>query len=320
MSTSKRLAKAFEALHSMYAENVASRMKSLEGVDQKVDPSQPYIVRLDGVSFSTFTNGLVKPFDWRLKEALVKTTEDLMMKFVPVTGFHISDEISLVFPASSPPPTTDTTEPKFSSKATRTEPTHMYTGRVQKIASVTASYAAARLNFHLLSYDWDDLHPLVQERIKRCEAHFDGRVIPVPSMHEAMECLFWRSNLDGFRNAVSSIAQANYLPKELHKKSLRDMVSMLAQKGITFDDNDGTVQDKYLFGTFVKKEEYRVQGFVDPRTGEFKDEEIVRRRLRRGSFNFAEFEESVRTEFVQSKYWEESLGFPRKDPVEGGKK
>ncbi|KAJ3216971.1 hypothetical protein HDU67_008700 [Dinochytrium kinnereticum] len=319
-----RLRAAFEALHSMYAENIGTKMKNLEeAVEAKVEPTQPFIVRLDGVSFSTFTNGFIKPFDSRLKDALVKTTEDLMMKFIPVTGFHHSDEISLVFPAA-----TDNqqgikdldhgSEDDLRRKKKKTllvEPKHIYSGRVQKLVSVTASYAAARFNYHLSQNDWSDLHPNVRDRIMRCEAYFDGRIVPLNSMREAMECLFWRSNLDGFRNSVASIAQSHFKPKELYKKSLRDIVAMLAEKGISME-NEGSTQDKYLFGTFVKREEYVVRGFVDPRTGEFKDEEVRRKRLRKGSFNFASFSEDVRVEYVGLRLWDDRAHLPRKDAVQ----
>ncbi|KAJ3103886.1 hypothetical protein HDU96_009122 [Phlyctochytrium bullatum] len=306
-------------------------MKRLEEVvDPKVYPSQPFIIRLDGVSFSTFTDGLVKPFDWRLKDALVRTTEDLMSKFNPVTGFHHSDEISLVFPVAADPallnpssPNPDTISPASASSKppkkpkTRTapEPKHMYNGRVQKMASVTASYAAARLNYHLLTHDWSDLKPKTRDRIRGCEAYFDGRVVPLNDMKDAADCLFWRSNLDGFRNAISSIAQSRFHHRELHKKSLRDMVAMLKAQGCDFDREE-VFRDRYLFGTFIKKEQYTSVGFFDPRANAFRDDVIVtRKRWRTGSFNFAAFPEDVRVEFVASKFWEDRPDLPSKDPL-----
>ncbi|KAI8843623.1 tRNAHis guanylyltransferase-domain-containing protein, partial [Chytridium lagenaria] len=283
-------------MHSMYGE---SNEKLEEAVNPKVLATQPFIIRLDGVSFSTFTEGLTKPFDWRLKEALVKTTEDLMKKFVPVTGYHHSDEISLVFPAADDP-----------QRKLQVEPSHMYNGRVQKMVSVTASYAGARFNHHMRAFDWTDLKPRVRERVLGSEAYFDGRVVPLNDMKEAAECLFWRSNMDGFRNSLSAIGQSHFKPKEMHKKSLRDLLGMLEAKGIEVD-----VEDMYLFGTFVKKEEYVMSGFLDPRTGGWTEGEIKRKRLRRGAFNFAGINEERRTEFVGLKLWEDKEGFPPKDPL-----
>ncbi|KAJ3064650.1 hypothetical protein HK102_008138, partial [Quaeritorhiza haematococci] len=96
-------ATALEALQTMYAKDISDRLKDLEKqVDVSIAPTQPFVIRLDGVAFSTFTRGLKKPFDDRLTEALVNVTQDLVAKFNAVLGYHQSDEISLVFPAAMP--------------------------------------------------------------------------------------------------------------------------------------------------------------------------------------------------------------------------
>lgn len=55
-------------------------MKELEVQEQAVDASSPFIIRLDGVSFYTFTKGVTKPFDDRITRAMVKTAKDLLEK------------------------------------------------------------------------------------------------------------------------------------------------------------------------------------------------------------------------------------------------
>lgn len=46
------------------SETLASRMKDYEAVSEsKLDPSKPFMMRLDGHCFSKFTCGFTKPFD-----------------------------------------------------------------------------------------------------------------------------------------------------------------------------------------------------------------------------------------------------------------
>jgi len=49
---------------------LANQVKQLESVsDQRLDPSYPFIVRVDGVSFRNYTRGFNKPFDQRMTRA-----------------------------------------------------------------------------------------------------------------------------------------------------------------------------------------------------------------------------------------------------------
>jgi tRNA(His) guanylyltransferase len=50
-------------------------------------------------------------------------------------------------------------------------------------------------------------------------AFFDGRVVACTSPKHVTDCIYWRSNFDGFRNSVSHIAQHYFTQKELHAKS-----------------------------------------------------------------------------------------------------
>ncbi|KAI8612171.1 tRNAHis guanylyltransferase-domain-containing protein, partial [Chytriomyces sp. MP71] len=295
-----------------------------------------FVVRVDGVSFATFTGGLVKPFDRRLKHAMVAATIDLATKFQPVLAYHHSDEISLVFLAAQPPPT-DTygndavpsavAPQEHSASAVTKAPkrikpdadmkTHTYAGRVQKLASVVAAYASVRFNYHLSRHDWSDRDEKVRARMTGHEAYFDGRVVPVPDVTTAMDCIFWRSNFDGFRNSVSGIAQHHFKHTQLQNKNLPQLLDMLAGLNINVMDTYGP---KYLFGTWVKKESYFVKAKdLDLPPEALKrlapDSLVSRRRVRTGSFNWADYSAEERTKFLAAKFWPDDERAPPKDDL-----
>jgi tRNA(His) 5'-end guanylyltransferase len=125
-SSRKRARRAQDAL--------GQEMKSFEAAtcDAVVDMSRPCVVRLDGHCFHTFTRGFRRPYDLRIHAAMVATATDLLERFGAVTAYTESDEISLLFPPSTP--------------EVLTVP---FKGRVQKICSVTAGFASARFNQHM---------------------------------------------------------------------------------------------------------------------------------------------------------------------------
>ena len=115
-------------------ETLADLIKGLEAAtDTKLNPDLPYVVRLDGHGFSKFTRGFKRPVDERITYAMTMTAQDLLMEFNAVLAYTQSDEISLVFPAVD----------------RERKQTPLYSGRIQKIVSLAASFAATRFNFHL---------------------------------------------------------------------------------------------------------------------------------------------------------------------------
>jgi tRNA(His) guanylyltransferase len=95
--------------------------------------------------------------DARLTRCMVKTTIDLVEKFNAITGYHQSDEISIVFAAANSPEEiaakaeAEACEPAKKKQRNKKQlKNHPYNGRVQKLASVAASYASSRLNYHLM--------------------------------------------------------------------------------------------------------------------------------------------------------------------------
>jgi tRNA(His) guanylyltransferase len=143
---------------------------------------------------------------------MVKTTGDLVKKFCCSTGYTSSDEISLVFNAANFSNTDISSSVKNSSKPIDIHP---YNGRIQKLASVTAGFASARFNYHLNHPpdQWKDMPLQLQDRMADSMAYFDSRVVPCKTNTLIMETIFWRSNFDAFRNAISQISIANFSHK-----------------------------------------------------------------------------------------------------------
>ena len=272
------------------------------------------------MAFHTWTKGLSKPFDYRLAQVFILTTQDLLSQFNPILGYTQSDEISLVFPAAMP---FTSIEQRQEQDETQGQPVqkkpkiqqkqHIYGGRMYKLASVTSSYASTRFNYHLMKFNWDDLDLKVREKILGHEAFFDGRVIPMSSDSLISDCIYWRSNCDGLRNSISHIAQHYYKPKELHGLGVSKMLKMLAEnQGV---DVLRDFPPSLLFGTWIKKEQYEIKNAINPKTGQLVQDPVLRTRVVTGSFNWADYTPEQRTKFTMSKYWD-SKEFPPKFAVE----
>lgn len=128
----------------------------------------PFIVRLDGRAFHRLTHneGFEKPYDRRFSDAMTAVSEQLLSSsgLEPSFAYTFSDEISLFFPRAP------------------------FNGRVEKIDSVCASYAASAftLALHLTE-------PVA----------FDSRVIvadvPATIAYMAMrQREAWRNHINGY--------------------------------------------------------------------------------------------------------------------------
>lgn len=267
---------------SSEAANVGDHVKSLEARwDAKLPSSSSYVIRLDGHAFSKFTRHFRKPLDARITQSMVSTTVDLLNEFNAVCGFTQSDEITLVFPAAN----TSTGQP------------HIFSGRVQKLASLTSSFASIRFHHHLTRQEYTaeeaDLRAIVADR----PAYFDARVFATPSPQDAMLAVYWRHRYDCYRNGVSSLAQCHFSHRQLDKKGTSAKLKMLADKGVYLKDEPAAL----AYGTFVKREKCEVKGY-DPKSGE--ETVVSRTRAHFESFSW-EGTQDERTEFVFRKYWKE---------------
>jgi tRNA(His) 5'-end guanylyltransferase len=270
---------------------LADQIKQLEAItDHRLDPFHPFVVRIDGVSFRNYTRGFDKPFDQRMTRAFIRTSADLLQRFSPLTIYYESDEISLVFDAC---PILESTE-----KHPRE---HMYSGRVQKLVSVLASYTAAKFNKYINEEDWSNIeNNHVRERITSHSAYFDGRAFSVPNQFAAMASIYWRHRYDTLKNATMTYALSYYPQNAILGKSpheLRDL--MRAEKNWDMLDE---APKNIIYGTFLKKEFYDLET-IDRKT----QEPVVakRSRIRIGSFNMSKLlptnEEKI--QFIMSKYW-----------------
>lgn len=182
-------------------------------------PDTPWIVRMDGVAFHTFTKGISKPFDPDMTHCMQKTAMDMTEAYKPALTYVQSDEITMCFV-----PTSEV----------------IYGGKISKLCSTFAAKASVIFN----------------DAVRRHISHkcgmmpiFDARVFNVPSLDDMAENLLWRQE-DAVRNSVSMACHANFSDKELLHKTSGERREML--KSIGIDWNDYPTHSK--MGTFYRKE------------------------------------------------------------------
>lgn len=208
--------------------SLGDRMKLYEAsTESRIIPRLPVIVRLDGRSFSRFTKGMERPFDAKLRQAMIEVTKYLIEQSHAKIGYTQSDEITLVLYSEN-------------IKAGSI----FFDGRVQKLASNFASMASTKFLLEMQKH-----FPEKVDGAKTLPS-FDARVFPVPSMTEAANNLVWRCQ-DASKNSVSMVAQYHFSHKSLQGLSSEEMqYKLLTEKGVSW--NDFSSNEKQ--GTFVRKE------------------------------------------------------------------
>lgn len=215
---------------------LAKRMKDYEDVGKtRLMNKSPVCIRLDGVSFHTFTKGFDRPFDNVLNETMRLTMKNLCEEMSGcVFGYTQSDEITLIladyFKKESQP----------------------WFGNVKrKVESVSAAMATKffNLNFaHVIhdalkneignSKDEELLKRIMakyRKYLKKCGmAMFDSRAFNLP-IFEVTNNLIWRQD-DCVRNSIQSVGQANFSHSKLQNKNCNQIKEMLvAEKGIDWE-------------------------------------------------------------------------------------
>ncbi len=206
-------------------DSFGDRMKEQEGKesDRTLMKGIPIIARLDGINFHSFTKGLERPYDVRLSNLMVCTTEYLVKEFGANCGYTQSDEISLGWYI-------DNYEQE------------MYAGgRVLKLVSHLASKCSIWFN-EMLRFYIPDTHYWEKTPV------FDCRIFNVPNIVEASNQFLWREN-DCTRNSISMAAQSQFSHNELHNKSCTEMQEMLFKKGINWNN----YPNFFKRGTYVVK-------------------------------------------------------------------
>lgn len=294
---------------------LATTIKSLEKKAESIlIANQPWIVRLDGASFKTFTSSLQKPFDPALTSTFALTAAALLRKFNAVTAFTQSDEITLVFP-----PENDLKQ-------------MLYAGRISKITSIISSFATAAFNDYwynltnkavFIEKDKDkendscsltrlglaDDSGFIQfpdYLLKRVALHpcFDARAFTVPDKKTAIEALLWRHVYDCRRNAFNSIGTYKYGSSNMHGLSLKELTDKLDQ-----DKALDNVHVENIRGLFLKKILYETVG-VDPRDPAKTPIQVTRNRVEGRVLDWndaVDDEESMKEKIslVFNKFWNE---------------
>ena len=270
--------------------DLGKRMKQYESEslkEIKIEPYRPFIVRLDGRSFSKFTAGMRKPFDLNFTEAMMFTTEDLLTEFTAATGYTHSDEITIVFKEAI----SKEEHLKAEKKAT-----HIFDGRVLKLLTVMSGYCSVRFNYHLIKIiNKEPNLPLYSqsyiEEINKMKASFDARLVLVPEENpgELINHMIWRSLMDCERNAVSTYGRSHFSQKELDSKSKKEIIEMLKLKGINWE-NDVPFILKH--GVYLKKDNYEK---------EYNNEKVVRTKVTAKTFRIKYNDFFLR--ILSEKYW-----------------
>jgi len=158
-------------------------------VEERIEP--PLALRLDGVGFSEALSGFRWPRDHRVHEALLAAARLLLERFNASMALVASDEINLVI-LSEPP----------------------YSGRVEKLVSISAGIASA----------------VVSLRLGRL-LFFDSRVVPLSSVTEAGEYMAYRMRVV-LNNYVNSLLKALGVRVENLRGGLADRMRLLEERGV----------------------------------------------------------------------------------------
>jgi len=189
----------------------------------------PVIVRLDGRAFHSLTKHLdfKKPFDERFSSAMCRVSEKLISKsgLEPEFAYTFSDEISLFF-ANLP-----------------------FKGRIEKINSVCASYAASAL---LLELELSE--PLA----------FDSRVVMIQK-DQIRNYLSWRQS-EAWRNHMNAYCQSAFISEGksgtetariMKGMKSAEMHEMMFKRGVNLSETPAWQRR----GTVIHKENVQRKGF-----------------------------------------------------------
>lgn len=196
----------------------------------------PTIIRLDGKAFHTYTRGLNKPYDLDFVRDMQQAAIYLCEEIQGVKCAYVqSDEISLLLTDY----TTINTQAWFDYN-------------IQKICSVSASYATAKFNQLRLFRDY--LYQIDLENQKL--AQFDSRVFQIADHEEVVNYFIWRQH-DAIRNSIQMLARSLYSHKELEYKSSNELQELCFQKGVNWNNYHSNLKR----GSYISKEYDPVTGF-----------------------------------------------------------
>lgn len=205
------------------------------------------VMRADGRSFSSLANNLElkKPYDQAFVGAIAAAGMDFFKEFAPRFIYTFSDEVNILL-ADLP-----------------------FSGRIEKMNSVFASFLSSSLITHLLNNNkfrdkMDNLKPL----------SFDSRVIPLDNKKTVD---YFKSRQDeAWRNCLNGYAywklRKNHSKEEavdiLNKKKSQDLHELLYHEHI----NIGEVPSWQRRGVAIYREKIQVEGYNPVRKEKLKTE------------------------------------------------
>lgn len=204
-------------------DSLGDRMKEYERAHvSRALPGIPVCVRLDGKAFHNWTHGLCRPWDNTFHQLMDRTTAFLVEQSNAKIGYTQSDEITLIYYSDSP------------------ESQIFFDGKIQKMTSVLSSMCTAKFN---------EQARLFPDTTHKALAFFDCRIWQVPNLREAISVLIWRE-ADCRRNSIMMTAQEHYSHKQLLKKSVKEQLEMLHQKGVNWSKES---PDRFKRGAYFAR-------------------------------------------------------------------
>ena len=209
----------------MNKDEMGDYLKAQEQLEagRKADPNKPLMARLDGRAFHTFTKGLQRPYDTRLTNLMIATTEYLVKHTHAKVGYTQSDEITL----------------SWWNDPENLESLYMFDGKFQKLTSVLAGMASGFFCQKLSEY--------LPEKAGTVQI-FDCRVWNVESKNDVYLNYLWRQD-DCIKNSISMAAQAHFSAKQLHGVGSQMKKSMLRGLDKPWEDEPAF----FKTGTFLQR-------------------------------------------------------------------
>lgn len=189
----------------------------------------PVIIRLDGRAFKTLTKDLHKPYDDVILSCMQDTMKYLCENIQGcVFGYTQSDEITLVL----------TDYENLDSCA-------WFNYNAQKLASVSSSMAtyAFIMSFIKSICYLEDKDTSYAEKLSstiRKNISFDARAFNVPK-EDVINNIIWRQQ-DCINNSIITIGRAYYSHEELVDKPQRNILHMLEDKYVYWDDFSNAIK------------------------------------------------------------------------------
>ncbi len=175
----------------------------------------PAVIRLDGVGFSRLAKaGFEAPRDPRVHEALVEAAKTIVRRYGFYAAHVVSDEIN-IYALRPPLP---------------------YSGRVEKLVSITASIAGAEASTRL-----------------GVPVYFDSRIIALEDPCEASRYLWYRARV-GYGNYAGSLAKALGLRPRPRSK-LAELLGELEARGVEVSTDWRGVGTAVVWERYVKTAE-----------------------------------------------------------------